>query len=170
MQIRSILKTALITSVMLSLSACGSSVKHFSGSEPQMVAEPDNVSAMLADAADRVATSMEKLAAIEHKRTPGIETAPVDDAPIELRRAISVSWIGPVEPMLQALADRSSYNFFVLGVAPPVPAVVSIDAENKPVIEVLRNIGLQLGTRADVHVDGNKKTIEIRYAPVEQLQ
>lgn len=134
-----------------------------------MVAEPDNVSAMLADAADRVATSMEKLAAIEYEKSPGVATAPAEGAPQDLRRAITVSWVGPVEPMLEALAHRTSYNFFVLGSAPPVPAVVSVDVENQQAIEVLRNIGLQLGTRADVRVDAEKRVIELHYAPVEGL-
>ena len=144
------------------LSACSGNV--FRKGAPQLVAEPDNVSAMLADAADRAARSLEKLSAVEHARGPGLTAAPVSGAPAELRRAITISWVGPVEQVTQALADRASYNFLIVGAAPPVPLVVSLDIENKPVIEVLRTIGLQLGQRADVRVDATRRVIEIHYA------
>lgn len=154
---------ALIGATLL-LSACG--VKnHFSNKAPQLVAEPDAVSAMLANAADRAAMSLEKLAAVEYERSPGVAVAPIGNAPIEMRRAITVQWVGPVEPIVKNLAERASYNFIVVGSTPPIPVVVSINADNMPVIEVLRDIGLQLGTRADVRVDGQRRIVEIHYAP-----
>lgn len=156
-------KACLLIAVLL-VAAC-SSVKGFNNDTPQLVAEPDSVSAMLADAADRVASSLEKLAAVEYQRSPGVAVAPVADAPVELRRAITVNWVGPVEPIVETLANRSSYSFVVLGSPPPVPIVVSLDVENMPVVDVLRDIGLQMGVRADIRVDGKNKTVEIQYAP-----
>ncbi len=150
---------------LVGLSACTSPREAFSNKTPQMVADPDNVSAMLADAADRVAVSLEKLAAVEYQRSPGIAVAPIENAPVELRRAITVNWVGPAEPIVQTLADRASYNFSVFGVQPAVPIVVSIDAENQPVVEVLRDIGLQMGLRADIRVDASMKLVEIHYSP-----
>ena len=139
--------------------------KSFSNSTPQLVAEPDTVSAMLADAATRASSALETLAAVEHGRGPAIAAAPIGDAPTNLRRAITVNWVGPAEQITKILADRASYNFVVVGVKPSVPVVVSIDAENKPVIEVLRDVGLQLGLRADVRVDADQELVEIHYAP-----
>lgn len=156
---------ACLLMIVLLTSACESLPVGFDNNTPQLVAEPDSVSAMLADAADRVATSMEKLAAVEYQRSPGVAVAPVNNAPVELRRSITVNWVGPVEPIVQKLASRSSYNFIILGSPPPVPIVVSLDVENMPVVEVLRDIGLQMGVRADIRVDGNSRTIEIQYAP-----
>lgn len=158
------LSKACLLSVVLLLSACSSN-RGFDNDTPQLVAEPDSVSAMLADAADRVASSLEKLAAVEYQRSPGVAVAPVADAPVELRRAITVNWVGPVEPIVETLANRSSYNFIVLGSPPPVPIVVSLDVENMPVVDVLRDIGLQMGVRGDIRVDGKNKTVEIQYAP-----
>ncbi len=158
------LQACLLMTVLL-LSACSAVNKGFDNDTPQLVAEPDGVSAMLADAADRVATSLEKLAAVEYQRSPGVAVAPVDNAPVELRRAITVNWVGPVEPIVETLANRSSYSFVILGSPPPVPIVVSLDVENRPVIDVLRDIGLQMGVRADIRVDGENKTVEIQYAP-----
>jgi defect-in-organelle-trafficking protein DotD len=132
---------------------------------PQIATQPDKVSAMLAQAADRASVSLQTLAAVEQARSPGIAVAPIDDAPPELRRAITVSWTGPVEPVTRMLADRAGYVFETLGDPPPVAAVVSLNVENKPVIEVLRNIGLQLGQRADIRVDAPRKIVEVHYAP-----
>jgi defect-in-organelle-trafficking protein DotD len=133
--------------------------------DPQVAAQPDKVSAMLAEAADRASVALETLAAVEQARTPDVTVAPIDDAPPELQRAITVNWIGPVEPIARKLADRAGYMFQTVGNPPPVPVVVSIDVENTPVIDALRSVGLQLGSRANVRVDGARKLVEIHYAP-----
>ncbi len=148
---------------VLALSACGPVNQRFN---PQIVASPDKASMLLAEAADRASTALETLAAVEQARSPDIAVAPISNAPVELRRAMTVNWVGPVEPIGKTLADRAGYKFVSLGATPPVPIVVSIDVENKPVIDILRNIGLQLGQRADVKVDGERKVVEIHYAPV----
>jgi defect-in-organelle-trafficking protein DotD len=154
--------TALAVAI-LTVSACSPVNQRFN---PQIVASPDKASMLLAEAADRASTALETLAAVEQARSPDIAVAPISNAPAELRRAMTVNWVGPVEPISKTLADRSGYKFVSLGEAPPVPVVVSIDVENKPVIDILRNIGLQLGQRADIKVDGERKVVEIHYAPV----
>jgi defect-in-organelle-trafficking protein DotD len=161
--IRTIFSAGMIMTLAFALAACTPSVFHV---QPQVAAKPDKVSLMLADAADRASVSLETLAAVEQARTPGIAVGPADNVPPELKRAITVNWVGPVEPIAKTLADRAGYGFQTVGAGPPVPLVVSIDVENKPVIEVMRNLGLQLGTRADVKVDGVNKMVEIHYAPV----
>lgn len=147
------------------VSGCSSSLvdTKFSNGAAQLVATPDSVSAMLAEAADRASTALETLAAVEYSRTPTQSIAPINNAPVELRRAITVNWVGPIEPIAQTLADRAGYNFNIMGADPPVPIVVSIDAENRPVIDILRDIGLQLGQRGDVKVDSGQRVVEIHY-------
>jgi len=141
------------------------STDKFSDGAPQLVAQPDSVSAMLAEAADRASVALETLAAVEYSRTPTQSIAPIHNAPTELKRAITVNWVGPVEPIAQTLADRAGYKFYTIGAVPPVPIVVSIDAENRPVIDILRDIGLQLGLQGDVKVDSGQKIVEIHYPP-----
>lgn len=160
-----LLKSLAAMALIVFLAGCQYLPQDFSAGRPQVAAEPDKVSAMLADAADRAANSLQSLAAVEHARTPAASLAPVGNAPTELRRAITVNWVGPVEPITKTLADRAGYTFAVAGSPPPVPAVVSIDAENRPLIEVLRDIGFQLGNRGDVKVSGDTKTVEITYPP-----
>jgi len=154
----------LLLTLALSVSACSSVQKH-SNDTPQIVAAPDTVTAMLANAADRASDALQTLAAIESARTPATNIGPVGNAPVELRRAITVNWIGPIEPLTKTLAERAGYQFIAIGTPPPVPVVVSIDSENRPVIDVLRDIGLQLGMRGDVKVDSNRRIVEIHYPP-----
>jgi defect-in-organelle-trafficking protein DotD len=147
---------------MLLLAACG---PRLTNDHPQVVVSPDKVSMMLADAADKSSEALQTLAAVEQARSPAVSIAPVDDAPPELQRAITVNWVGPVEPIAKLLADRAGYEFRTIGSPPPVPIVVSLDVTNSPVIDVLRSLGLQLGLRADIRVDGPGKAVELHYAP-----
>ncbi len=137
----------------------------FSGGSPQIVASPDSVSALLADSADRASMALQTLASVERARTPATAMSPIADVPQELRRTITVNWVGPIEPIAKTLADRAGYGFLVLGNEPTIPVVVSIDAENTRVIDVLRDIGLQLGMRGDVKVDAQARMVEIYYVP-----
>lgn len=154
----------LVLSGLLLLTACSENSLRID--RPQMVAAPDRVSLMLADAADRAADSLETLAAVEQARAPTVSVSPIKNAPPELRRAMTVNWVGPVEPITKKLADRAGYVFQTLGNPPPVPLVVTVNVENQSVIEILRSIGLQLGVRADIRVDSAGRTIEVHYAPV----
>ena len=133
--------------------------------DQQLVAEPDPVGLRLASAADRASAALQTLASVEQARTPGVAIQSVPAAPQELRRSVSVEWVGPIEPLTQKLADRAGYRFHVNGAAPPAPVVVNIVAKQKSVVEVLRDVGLQAGTRADVSVDVDQKVVELNYAP-----
>lgn len=147
------------------LSGCSSSNGKFSSGSPQIVASPDKVSAMLAESADRASLALETLAAVERAKTPNSTVAPIENVPTELARAMTVNWVGPIEPITKTLADRAGYGFKVLGNKPAVDVVVSIDSENQKVVDILRDIGLQLGMRGDVKVDARNRMIEVSYAP-----
>jgi defect-in-organelle-trafficking protein DotD len=153
----------------LGLSACSGLHQPKTERDPQVVAEPDRVSLMLAEAADKASNALETLAAVEQSKSPGVSVEPIKNAPTELMRAMTITWIGPAEGMLKRAADRAGYTYLAIGDAPPSPLTVSIDAENTPVIDILRDVGLQLGLRADVKVDGTRRMIELHYAPVTGL-
>lgn len=137
--------------------------------DPQVVATPDKVSLMMAEAADKASTALETLAAVEQNKSPGVAVQPIHNAPEELKRAVTINWVGPPEQVTKILADRASYTFLAVGNRPPVPPVVNINVEGEPVIDVLRSVGLQLGVRADIKVDSVRKVIELHYAPVTGL-
>lgn len=159
-----IVKFCCAVMLTLMVTSCASG-KPLRGDHPNLVASPDKVSMMLANAADRASISLETLAAVEQSRSPDVSVGPIDNAPAELRRAITVNWVGPVAPIAHKLASRAGYAFQSIGTPPPVPLVVSVDVENMPVIDVLRSLGLQLGVRGDVRVDGRLRMVEIHYSP-----
>ena len=132
---------------------------------PQVVAEPNSVDVMIADAADRATRALETLADIENTQSPVKSIAAVPNAPLELQRAVTLEWSGPAEPLIAELARKAGYTFNAIGDVPPLPIVVNVRATNQPLIEVLRNIGLQMGARADLKVDGQTRMMEIHYAP-----
>lgn len=134
--------------------------------DQQLVAEPDPVALRLAAAADRASTALQTLASVEQARNPSVAIQAVPHAPQELRRTVSVNWVGPIEPLLLSLSDRAGYQLQVNGDKPPVPVVVSIQAREKSVVDVLRDLGLQAGRRADVVVDPARRIVELNYAPV----
>lgn len=131
---------------------------------PQVVAEPNSVDVMIADAADRATRALETLADIENTRTPVKSIATVPNAPRELQRAVTFEWTGPVEPLVQELARKAGYNYNTVGNQPPLPLIVNVKSTNKPLIEVLRDIGMQMGARADLKIDGELRVMEIHYA------
>lgn len=157
---------SLMSALMLTACEAPSIIRN---DAPQVVASPDRVSLMLAEAADKASTALETLAAIEQYKAPDMVNNAPSNVPSELNRAVTIDWLGPVEQISKTLADQSGYRFVVLGDIPPVPVVVDIDVENRPIIEVMRNIGLQLGRRADLRLDSNRRVVEIYYAPVSGM-
>jgi len=134
--------------------------------DQQLVAEPDPVALRLSMAVDKASAALQTLASVEQARNPGVSLQMPPSAPVELRRIVSVDWTGPIEPIAKSLADRANYQVQINGDKPPVPLVVSVMAREKSVIEVLRDIGLQAGQRADVVVDPDRRLVELNYAPV----
>lgn len=131
----------------------------------QLVAEPDPVALRLAMAADHASAALQTLASIEQAKNPGASVQSAPNAPQELRRTLSVNWVGPIEPLAQSLADRAGYQLQINGNKPPVPVIVSVQAREKSVVEILRDLGLQAGRRADIVVDTERRVVELNYAP-----
>lgn len=156
-----------ITAIAAALTACQTPAGLPKG-RPQLVAEPDKATLMLAEAADKASTALSTLAAVEAQRTPPKPSVDPATIPPELQRAITVNWIGPVEPLARLLADRAGYKFEIFGTAPITPAVVSVDVENTPIFNVLRSVGLQLGDRTDLHLNSSTSTLELKYGTVNQ--
>jgi len=134
--------------------------------DQQLVAEPDPVALRLSAAVDKASAALQTLASVEQARNPGVNLQMPPSAPVELRRIVSVDWTGPIEPIARSMADRAGYQMQVNGDRPPVPVVVSLVAREKSVVEVLRDIGLQAGQRANVVVDPSRRLVELNYAPV----
>jgi defect-in-organelle-trafficking protein DotD len=157
-------KIALILSGIVLLSACSSDT-----TITPVATEPDIVSVKLAQAADRASNALDGIAAIEQQRSPASPKAEdYSQAPANLKQPVTIRWSGPVEQIVKAIADKSGLQYRVTGAFPIAPVTVTLDVYQQPLIEVLKNIGLQAGQRADVAVDAHGGVIEIRYAPIDK--
>ena len=81
----SLIVLCIISLTGLALSGC--TPQAFKTQNAQLVAAPDRVSSLLADAADRAANSLQTLAAIEQAKAPPVNMARLENAPVELRRS-----------------------------------------------------------------------------------
>ena len=124
------------------------------------------VSADLNQAAQQVAGSLTDLAEIEkanYQGSTGLPFGNITDP--TLNKQISVSWYGPIAPVLQSVAGQIGYQLQVYGKLPQTPVLVNINttASNTSALDVLRNIDLQAGQAADVALYPDIKVISLRY-------
>lgn len=87
--------------------------------------------------------------------------------PDELQRLASVDWTGPVEPLLQALADHVGYTYQVTGPAPAQPLIVTIARRDEPIWLLMRDVAISLTSAATVIVNPARKLVSLQY-PVHQ--
>lgn len=118
--------------------------------------------AQIAQAAKSVDKSLAQLSAIQVATHPGTKmNAPVS-AP-GMNRVVSLSWNGPVEPLLSKVAAKANYRLSVLGTSPAIPALVNVSARNQSLAAIVRNVSYQVSAKARVAVYPNKHLIELRY-------
>jgi defect in organelle trafficking protein DotD len=132
-----------------------------------LVAENDPVALRIAEASEKAAKALNTIAGIEQYKNPLPPMEQFAGAPQPIAQPVTVTWAGPAEQIVEMLAGRASYTYRTAGAPSPLPLTVMVDAYEKPLIDVLRDIGLQLGSRADVAVDVNAKVVQFRYAPTE---
>jgi len=77
-------------------------------------------------------------------------------------------WSGPIDKVARLLEEREGLSLRMSGNVQDITLVVNVDAYQQPVLYVLRDIGLQAGSRADLSVDQNEGVIEVRYAAADQ--
>ncbi len=132
--------------------------------------EPDIVSIKLAQAADKASKSLDSIANIEQQKNPTVQPLPDDYADVSpnLMQPVTLRWSGPIEQISRTLAEHAGLRFRVKGNQPEVPLIVNVDVYQQPIIHVLRNLGLQAGSRADLAVDSNEGVVEVRYAAADQ--
>jgi defect-in-organelle-trafficking protein DotD len=132
--------------------------------------EPDIVSVKLAQAADKASAALDSIANIEQQKNPAVPPMRDDyaDASPNMMQPVTLRWSGPVEQVTRTLAERAGLRFRVKGREPAVPLVINVDAYQEPILHVLRDIGLQAGTRADLMIDQNEGVVEVRYAAADQ--
>ena len=158
---------ALLTACLAGLVLAGCDAFHLNmgmdadAPPPIEDAPQDLAEARLVEAAARAEAALTALARIRAAETAAPAVATPVAVPAVLRRPVTLSWIGPVETLTETLAARAGYRFAAAGAPPVRPVMVAIAAEDTPLIEVLRDAGIQAGAAATVTVDAERRTVRL---------
>lgn len=128
-------------------------------------AEPiDPVLKELREAASSAANSQKKIAetdaAAQPKKSVVVLPKQVDPA---VAKRVDIDWTGEGETLAAKMAAEAGYKFTVSGRKPAIPVLVSVSNQDVRVADVLRDIGLQCGTRATVTISSAAKAVVFHY-------
>jgi len=166
-----ILLTLSALLLVLQLAACQSKKINYTyiTTDSAPVTEVDkNTQAQLAQAAVSIDKSLQELSAIKIATNPQVRlSAPVNPKQLGMEQISSISWNGPIEPLLEKIAAAGHYRLKVLGVAPAVPILIAVNAQNEPLADILRDVTFQAQNKAGIVVYPGKsaagRVIELRY-------
>ena len=75
-----------------------------------------------------------------------------------------------VETLAETLARYAGYRFVPAGAPPARPVIATVTAQAAPLIEVLRDTGLQAGGAATLVVNANDRTVRLDWpAPGKEV-
>lgn len=127
----------------------------------------DDATIKLAEAAVSVSDSMHEMATVEKViEAPGLDNTLTIPSAYNLQARASVDWDGPIEEVTGRIAKSSHYRLRVLGKAPALPILVNLNAKDKSLAELLRDIDYQAGSKAHIHVYPTSQVVELRYAKI----
>lgn len=154
-------KHALLFSLFFSVIAC----TPITYKKPPYNAPSDDATIKLAEAATSVSGSMLEMVQVEKVIIPpGADNLQTIPNAQNLLAHASVDWAGPIGDLTERLAKAANYKLRVLGHAPPIPVLISMNVKDRPLAEILRDIDYQAGKKASIHVYPNNQVVELRYA------
>lgn len=127
----------------------------------------DDATIKLAEAAVSVSDSMLEMAKVEKIITPPHRdnTLTIPNA-YNMQARASVDWSGPIEELTARISKAAHYKLRILGQAPSVPVLISLNIKDESLAEILRDIDYQAGKKAYIHVYPNSQVVELRYAKI----
>ncbi|QMT58966.1 MULTISPECIES: type IVB secretion system lipoprotein DotD [unclassified Legionella] len=127
----------------------------------------DDATIKLAEAAVSVSDSMHEMARVEKEILPPHKdnTLTIPNA-YNLQARASVDWSGPIEELTARIAKSAHFRLRVLGKAPSIPVLISLNIKDQSLAEILRDIDYQAGRKAYIHVYPNSQVVELRYAKI----
>ena len=137
------------------------------GAAPVSEAAPDRAETLLVEAAQRAEAALTTLARIRSEERPQTPAPVPRGAPPELLRTATLDWIGPVETLAEALAKRAGYRFEAAGPRPARPAIVTIAARDRALIDLLRDAGIQMGNAGTLTVDAGRRAVRLDWTAPE---
>jgi defect in organelle trafficking protein DotD len=154
-------KLVLLFMLSVALTAC----TPLTYKKPPHNAPSDDATIKLAEAATSVSGSMLEMARVEKVVIPpsadNIQTIPSSQS---LLTHASVDWAGPIGDLTERLAKAANFKMRVLGHPPAIPVLISLNAKDRSLAEILRDIDYQAGKKASIHVYPNNQVVELRYA------
>ena len=156
-------KSALLFVLAALLTACSTTTSK----KPPYNHPSDDASIKLAEAASSVSRSMMEMAKVEKVISPPkLDNTLTIPSSYNLQARASVDWSGPIEELTDRLAKAAHYRLRVLGKEPAVPVVISVNAKDESLAQILRDVDYQAGKKASIHVYPNRQVVELRYAKV----
>ncbi len=129
-----------------------------------------HIEAQLLSTAQSIEQSLSTLAAAEKAESPPIlNTAPLMTSEGGMGGKIDVDWTGPIGPLVTKLAALTNYRVKFLGSEPAIPILISINAKQTAIADVLQNASFQVGKRAHILVFPASRLIEVRYLSSSHL-
>lgn len=127
----------------------------------------DDASIKLAEAANAVSNSMLQMVKTEKVIIPPkVDNTLTIPNSSNLQTHASVDWSGPIAELTEQIARAAHYNIRILGTAPAIPILVSLNLQDTSLADILRNIDYQAGNKASIHVYPNNKVVELRYVNI----
>ena len=127
---------------------------------------PDPAEMRLIEAVERAERALALLARTLPAPDRASAMPALDSVPPALRRPVTLDWAGPLEGLVRTLAERAGWRFFVAGMPPARPLIVTVQAEGRPLLAVLRDAGLRAGGAATLTVDAAAETVLLDWALV----
>lgn len=125
-----------------------------------------NIESQLLNTAQSIEQSLSTLAAAEKAESPPIlNTAPLITSEGGMGGKVDIDWTGPIGPLIVKLGVLTNYRVKFLGSEPAIPILISINAKQTVIADVLQNASLQTGKRAHILVFPASRLIEVRYLP-----
>ena len=168
------IKLAFLVAVIGLVAGCSDSkrvvdlhLKYITAHSAPLNSKDRNAQAQVATAASSVSGSLQELSAIDMANTPTSKQNkighPFNPRITGMTGLASIDWNGPVQPILKKIASASGYRLRVIGVQPPIPVLVLVNAENQPLADILRNVMYQTHNKATIKVYPKTHILELRY-------
>lgn len=164
------LAIALVLPVVLAGCATAGGARDPDVAEPSRPAAP-SVDESLSRAVDDISASLRILA--ETQNAVALKTMTPAQAsqvkwqssyvPPGMDMLMTLDWAGRPEPVIQMCAEGAGYRFTTLGKAPVQDIVIRVRAKDRPVVDVLRDVGTQMGHLGTLRIIPETKTVELRY-------
>lgn len=122
-----------------------------------------NTSSQLAQAGDSVSRSMYQMSAIELANNPQFKPKKLNPKAIHMTQITSIDWVGPLEQVLNKMAQLTHYSLRIVGQKPVSPTIIVLKEENKMIADILRNIQYQASQQARINIDPDNQVLELFY-------